>query len=106
MPVPFACDLSAIPAAERGAHEQVTRHLISAATAIRGSGEGFRLEFSADEHDTVTQFVARERLCCPFLTFVVAASEIGRVELLISGTAGAKEFIRAELHLPTLTVET
>jgi len=101
VPVPFACDLSAIPAAERGAHEEVTRRLISAATTIHESGEGFKLEFSADEHATVTQFVARERLCCPFLTFVVAAAPDARgVELRISGPTGAKQFIRAELHLP------
>jgi hypothetical protein len=101
MPVPFACDLMAIPAAERAAHQQVTRHLISSATSIRESGEGFVLEFSADEHETVTEFVARERLCCPFLTFVVvAAPKTGSVELLISGPTGAKQFIRAELHLP------
>lgn len=101
MPVPFACDLTAIPAAERGAHQQVTRHLVSAAKAIRELGEGFVLEFSGDEHETVLQFVSRERLCCPFLEFVVvAAPERRRVELHMSGPTGAQEFIRAELHLP------
>ncbi|HMG19343.1 MAG TPA: hypothetical protein VK573_11505 [Gemmatimonadales bacterium] len=98
---PFACDLSAIPAAERGTHQQVTRRMVSGAIAIRESGDGLVLTFAADEHETVTQFVSRERLCCPFLTFVVAAApEAQQVELLISGPRGAKEFIRAELHLP------
>jgi hypothetical protein len=101
MTIPFVCDLAAIPAAERGAHQQVTRHLVSAATEIRESGEGFSLRLSADEYDAVTQFVARERLCCPFLKFVVvAAPERGNVELRITGPTGAREFIRAELHLP------
>lgn len=54
----------------------------------------------ADEYDMVTQFVARERLCCPFLKFVVVVTpEPGNVELRLSGPAGAKEFIRAELRL-------
>ena len=101
MPIPFACDLTAIPASERGAHQEVTRHLISSATAIRESGDGFVLEVSADERETVTQFVARERLCCPFLEFVVVAAPERRiVEVHINGPTGAKEFIRAELHLP------
>ena len=100
MPVPFACDLTAIPAAERGVHQQVTRRLIASATAIRESSDGVVLEFTAHERETVTQFVARERLCCPVLTFGVAAPDAQHVELLISGPTGAKEFIRAELHLP------
>jgi hypothetical protein len=73
---------------------------MSSATAIRESSDGFVLEFSADEHEAITQFVARERLCCPFLTLVIGAALEGRnVELRIGGPAGAKEFIRAELHL-------
>lgn len=100
MPTPLACDLTAIPAAERATHQDVTRHLVAAATEIRESGEGFSLTLSANEYDAVAQFVGRERLCCPFLKFVVVASpERGKVELRLSGPAGAKEFIRAELHL-------
>jgi hypothetical protein len=100
--MPFACDLTAIPPMERRAHQELTRHVIAAATAIRESGEGFVLELSEDEYETVARFVARERLCCPFLTFVVTArAEQPRVELGITGPSGAKEFIRAELHLPS-----
>ncbi len=96
----FACDMSAIPAAERGAHQEVTRHVVAAATAIREVGEGFLFELAAGEFDAVTRFVARERLCCPFLTFVVTArSQQPHVELHITGPAGAREFIRAELRL-------
>jgi len=76
----------------------VTRHLISSAAAIRESGEGFVLEVPVDEHETVTTFVSRERLCCPFLEFVVVGVPERRiVELHIKGPTGAKEFIRAEL---------
>ncbi len=98
--MPFACDLTAIPPMERGAHPELTRHVIVAARTIRESGEGFVLGFSADQYEAVTGFVARERLCCPFLTFVVTArADEPRVELGITGPSGAKEFIRAELKL-------
>ena len=101
MPTPLACDLAAIPAAERATHQLVTRHLVSAATEIHASGEGFSLRLPADEYDAVTQFVARERLCCPFLKFVVVvAPDRGPLELRLSGPPGARDFIRAELHLP------
>jgi len=102
MSTPLACDKTAIPPGERGAHQAVTRHVVTAATVIRDSGEGFVFELPAGEYDAVTRFVAKERLCCPFLTFVVTArAEPPQVELRITGPTGAKEFIRAELHLPS-----
>lgn len=92
--------MTAIPAAERSAHHAVTRHVIAAATDIRESADGFVFELAADEYDAVARFVAKERLCCPFLTFVVTArSDEPQVELRISGPSGAKEFMRAELRL-------
>lgn len=78
----------------------MTRQLVASATEIRESGEGFSFHLPADAYDTVTQFVARERLCCPFLKFVVVvAPERGSLELRLSGPVGAKDFIRAELRL-------
>lgn len=92
--------MTAIPAAERSAHHAVTRHVIAAATAIRELADGFVFELAADEYDAVARFVAKERLCCPFLTFVVTArADEPQVELRISGPSGAQEFIRAELRL-------
>jgi hypothetical protein len=97
--IAFACDMTAIPAGERVAHQETTRHVVAAAT-IRESAEGFVFELAADEYDAVARFVAKERLCCPFLTFVVTAqAEPPQVKLRITGPAGAKAFIRAELHL-------
>jgi hypothetical protein len=96
----FACDMTAIPVAERAAHHAITRHVIAAAV-IRESGEGFVFALPGGEYDAVTRFVAKERLCCPFLTFVVTArAEAPEVELRITGPTGVKDFIRAELHLP------
>ena len=96
----LACDLSAIPIGERASHHKVTRYLISSATQIREIEDGFTLQLTATDYDAATQFVARERLCCPFLQFTVDVSPEQRgVELRIRGPADAKEFIRTELHL-------
>ena len=44
-----------------------------------------------------------ERLCCPFLTFTLEVSpERGPLLLRLTGAEGVKDFIRAELHLPTV----
>ena len=98
---PLACDLTAIPVAERAAHQDATRLLVSSAIEIHPSGEGFTLKLPAGRYELVAQFVARERLCCPFLKFVIAvAPESGPVELRLTGPAGSREFIRHELRLP------
>jgi len=100
MSVVFVCDMTTIPVAERAAHHAMTRHVIAAATAIRELSDGFVFELSVGEYDAVARFVAKERLCCPFLTFVITArADQPRVELRIAGPSGAKEFIRAELRL-------
>jgi hypothetical protein len=49
----------------------------------------------------VAEFVGRERLCCPFLTFMLdVAQDQGPLMLRLTGAAGVKDFIRAELDLP------
>ena len=101
MDTPLACDTSAIPAAERGEHSRVTSQLIAAATRIHETHDGFAFRLSAGEYELASRFIARERLCCPFLRFALdVAPAGGPVTLHIDGPEGAKEFLRAELHLP------
>jgi hypothetical protein len=101
MATTFACDMTAIPAAERPAHHQLTRRLIDdVATDIRELPDGFSLHFPPDDYPALAEFVARERLCCPFLTFSIEVMpDQGPLVLRLTGPDGAKEFIRAELGL-------
>jgi hypothetical protein len=98
----FACDMTAIPAEERGAHHALIRRLMTeAVTDIREVPDGLAFRFQADEYEAVARFVARERLCCPFLRFVLeVAPERGPLWLRVTGAKGVTAFIRAELHLP------
>jgi hypothetical protein len=99
MPIVFACDMTAIPAAERPLHHQLTRRLMDVAE-IRELADGFAFHFPADEYEAVTQFIGRERLCCPFLTFTLEIpQESGPLVLRLTGPDGIKDFIRAELKL-------
>ena len=100
MSIPFACDTTAIPADERGAHHDLTRRLVAAAT-VRETPDGLILQWPPDEYDAVVRFVARERLCCPFLGLTLEVTrDRGPLRLHLTGPAGVKDFIRAELHLP------
>jgi hypothetical protein len=94
--------MTAIPADHRGAHHALIRRLLTdAVKEIRELESGFALRYPAEEYDAVTGFVSRERLCCPFLTFtLVVFPDRGPLWLTLTGEEGAREFIRAELHLP------
>jgi hypothetical protein len=101
----FACDMTAIPAEKRGAHHALIRRLMTEAVEeISELPDGLAFRFPAKEYDAVAEFVGRERLCCPFLTFALAiAPERGPLTLRLTGADGVKDFIRAELHLPAST---
>jgi hypothetical protein len=102
MPIPFACDMTALPAEEQGAHHALIRRLMSeAVTEIRELPNGFAFCFPAEEYVAVAQFVARERLCCPFLSFnLEVAPQRGPLCLRLTGAEGVTAFLRAELRLP------
>jgi hypothetical protein len=104
MATPFACDMTAIPAEERGAHHVLTQRLMTEAVEeISELPNGLALRFPAEEYDAVTEFVGRERLCCPFLSFALEVSPGGGpLRLRLTGDEGVKDFIRAELHLPPI----
>jgi hypothetical protein len=94
--------MTAIPAEKRGAHHALIRRLMTEAVEeISELADGLAFRFPAEEYEAVTEFVGRERLCCPFLTFALEVSpERGPLQLRLTGDDGVKDFIRAELHLP------
>lgn len=104
MSIPLACDMTAIPPDERGAHHALIRRLMSEAVEeISELPDGLAFRFPAEEYDAVTEFVRRERLCCPFLTFTFdVLPDRGPLRLRLTGAERVKEFIRAELHLPAV----
>ena len=103
MAIPFACDMTAIPSEQRRAHHALIRRLMTEAVEEIGElPDGLAFRFPAEEYDAVAEFVGRERLCCPFLTFSLeVAPDRGPLLLRLTGAEGVKDFLRAELHLPT-----
>lgn len=102
---PFACDMSAIAANERSAHSAATNKLFRAVESIKElpNGYSFRLPNDAELLLTAAQFIALERLCCPFFSFGLDVErEGGPVWLSLTGGEGVKPFIIAEIgdHLP------
>lgn len=101
MPIPLACDMSAIAADERPAHHALVQRLMSSATVVRDLPDGLAFEWPATAYDDVTRFLGYERRCCPFLTISLTASPGGGpLDVRLTGPEGTPAFLRAELRLP------
>jgi hypothetical protein len=105
-PLPLACDLTAIPPDERDGHTAAARALFAAVAEARDlpDGHAFRLPAESRLLTLAAEFIARERLCCPFFTFTLEVTPArGPLWLRITGPDGARKILTAELGhlLPT-----
>ena len=93
--------MTAIPADQRSTHHALTQRLVAeVAIEIRDVANGLAFVFPSSAYDDVVRFVAFERLCCPFLHFMLDVPSPERsLTLTVTGPPGAREFIRAELGL-------
>jgi hypothetical protein len=97
---PFACDMTAIEASQRGRHIATIDALFSNAGEIRElpNGYAFRLPNESDVLLKAAEFIALERLCCPFFGFAIEVEpEGGALWLSLTGREGVKPFIVAEV---------
>lgn len=98
----FACNMLALDAEQRRRHIVVTKELRVVMEEIRSlpDGYGSRLPSRQDTILLAAEFIARERLCCPFFAFELGVEpEDGPLWLRLRGTEGVKEFIRAEFGI-------
>jgi hypothetical protein len=98
--IPIACDFDAIPANERKAHTETAHQLFAAAQEVAelSDGYGFRLPAETQILRAVTDFIANERLCCPFFRFeVVVEPQSAAIWLRLRGAEDVKAFVRSEV---------
>src|SRR5262245_36109925 len=98
MSPPFACNLSAIARADRPRYNQLVHRLRAALEGQSELDDGYA--YSLNERTIslpeVAEWIAMERLCCPFLSFQLDVSSGGRTLLSLRGPAGVKKILRAE----------
>jgi hypothetical protein len=98
----MACNMLALEAEGRRRHKTVTEQMRAATKEVHALSDGYAFRFTA-EHSTillVSEFIARERLCCPFLAFeLVVEQEDGPLWLRLRGRQGVKDFIKAEFGI-------
>ena len=102
--IPLVCNLEAIPADERAAHEQRAGRLFYETMFIemRELDAGYEFAFPVAEFPNVAKFIEFERLCCSFWNFgLQLAPESEIVWLALTGGNGVKTFMEKEI-LPTI----
>lgn len=97
--LPIACDLSELDAEVRATHLATARQLMSdGAAEVRELPDGYAFRYAAAQYEQVAQFIANERLCCPFFSFALEVTPAhGPLWLRITGGEGVKEFLQSEL---------
>ena len=96
----IACDMNAIAATERSRHIENSRELFSALAGMTELADGYEFSLPGNKNTIVkaAEFVALEKLCCPFLEFSLkVGAENGPITLRLTGREGVKEFIREEI---------
>jgi hypothetical protein len=99
METPLVCVIDAIPENERPAHFALAAELFGTQAQERlDLPNGYAVRFEPDAIEALARFVAKERRCCPFLSFTVDVEpNDGPVWLEIVGPAGTREFLAADL---------
>ena len=97
---PFVCDMTALEPAQREWHGVTSGQLFQAVQEVRVLPEGYAFRLPNDSATLLkaAEFVAGERLCCPFFGFALELEpEGGTLWLRLTGRDGVKPFIQAEV---------
>jgi hypothetical protein len=97
-PTPIACNLVAISDADRPRYFALRAQVLAAVESVADVGDGFVLHVGTDRAPLVAlaEWIAFERVCCPFLQFHLAIEGDGPVRLGLGGAEGVKDFLREE----------
>jgi hypothetical protein len=99
---PLVCDMNVFTPVEGENHIQNTQQLYQTAQGIREAENAYEFLFpSATELAKPTEFISKEKMCCPFLEFTLRIEPNEKpISLLLTGPEGAQEFLCEEFTLP------
>jgi hypothetical protein len=96
----LACNMNAIKPEDRAPHIALATAVFAAVESVQSlpNGYAFRLPAESPMLLKVAEFVANERLCCPFFRFSLELEPGGPFWLHLTGDSDlVKAFIQAEL---------
>jgi hypothetical protein len=96
----FACNPFAMTAGQRDSYRAARGLVESATLSVEeiADGSAARLDPREDVILAAAQFVALERLCCPFLSFRLDLTADGALTLSLTGAEGVKGFLIDEIE--------
>jgi hypothetical protein len=98
--VPVACDRSALTAEQQERQRALYRQLHADVEEVVELEDGYAFRHSSDRAvlQAVAEFVALERLCCPFFEFgITVGRDGGPVWLRMTGEGEAKQILETEM---------
>lgn len=97
---PLACDMTVFTPAERESHIQNTLQLYQSVRDIRAAENGYEFLFPyTTEVTKLAEFIAKEKMCCPFLEFTLRIGPNEKpISLTLTGPEGTQEFLREEFQ--------
>src|SRR5882724_3497411 len=98
---PFVCNTSVYTPAQKIRKDELDNQFRSLAVSYRELPDGYAFQFPSDEksYETIAEWFAMERLCCPFFSMdLEMAREGGSVWLHLTGREGVKRFIEADFQ--------
>lgn len=98
----FVCNTSALNDDERRQHKAVVEKLRALVRSTDELPDGYALRFDSGKENILllSEFIAREKLCCPFFGFdLVVEPESGPLWLRLRGREGVKTFIRHQMRI-------
>lgn len=102
MDTPFICNINALTESQRNRYRELTAKLIDSRHSVKELANGYAFRFRAESELILeaAEFIACERLCCPFFDFELAVEhDTNRLWLRLCGQEGIKEFIRSEFGI-------
>ena len=98
---PLACNMNVFTHEQREAHIQATRTLMNKLESIREVQNGYEFVFPGESEliSGIAEFIANERLCCPFLDFgLKIEANSPSLVLSLTGPTGTQEFLSVEFE--------
>lgn len=94
--LPIACDISKLDTTARAREQELLAWFRSEHRRATWTGDAYRFTFDAGgtTRAALDEFIALERLCCPFLTMTVEARAVDTI-VNMSGREGVRAFIEA-----------
>lgn len=99
-PQPIACNVAELNTEQRQRQQALLSEVRSSVQEIVELTDGYALRLPAQNSmiQMAAEFIALERLCCPFFKFELEAEpDKGPLWLKLTGRQDVKKFLRAEL---------